>query len=48
MVNMRHPLFYLTRQHSELDLSVSPLILQSYWTYCTYGGQLPIPIESMN
>lgn len=44
-VDMRRPLLYLTRQHPELGLSVSPLVLQSYRMHCIYGGQLPVPVE---
>ena len=47
-VDMRRPLLYLTRQHPELGLSVSPLVLQSYRMHCIYGGQLPVPVESMD
>lgn len=47
-VDMRRPLLYLTRQHPELGLRVSPLVLQSYRMHCIYGGQLPVPVESMD
>ena len=31
-----------------MGLSVSPLVLQSYRMHCIYGGQLPVPVESMD
>ncbi|WP_459567818.1 hypothetical protein, partial [Enterobacter asburiae] len=47
-VDMRRPLHYLTRQHPELGLSGSPLVLQSYRMPGIYGGLLPVPGESMD
>lgn len=38
VVDMCCLLFYLMCQYFELGLSVSLLVLQSYWMYCIYGG----------